>query len=285
MNKALVLDGKALAKELEQEFALRVAAVADKTGIIPTLALILVGDSEENAAYVQMKINACKRVGMRAIRVELPNEYTTEQVIAKIHALNNDMTVSGILLQHPVPKHVDEQLCFDAIALTKDSDGVSTSSFGGMTMMSNAFVNAAPLGIMKLINHYNLDMTGKEAVVIGRSPILGKPIAMLLLNANATVTICHSKTKNLSDIVKRADIVVAAVGKPKFVKADWIKEGAILIDTGYNAGGIGDIDLDHAIEKASAYTPVPGGVGPLTISMLLEQTISAAERKAELNQE
>lgn len=280
MHQPLILDGKALSKSLEQEFAVRVAAVADKTGIIPTLALILVGDNEENAAYVQMKINACKRVGIRAIRVELPDESTTEDVIAKIHALNNDMTVSGILLQHPVPKHVDEQLCFDSIALAKDSDGVSASSFGGMTMMSEAFVNAAPLGIMKLLNHYHIDVTGKEAVVIGRSPILGKPIAMLLLNADATVTICHSKTNHLDEIVKRADIVVAAVGKPKFIKAEWIKDGAVLIDTGYNPGPVGDIDLENAIQKSSAYTPVPGGVGPLTISMLLEQTIEAAERKA-----
>ena len=229
-----------------------------------------------------MKGNACARVGLRSIKVEMPENTTTAQLLEKINQLNNQPQVCGILLQHPVPRQIDEQACFNAIALEKDVDGVNTASFGGFTMGLNSFVSATPKGIMTLLERYNVEIKGKEAVVIGRSAILGKPAAMLLLNADATVTICHSKTVGLPEIVKRADIVVAAVGRPKFVQADWIKPGAVLVDAGYNAGNIGDIDLENAAPLSSAYTPVPGGVGPMTIATLMQQTVLSAMRKAGL---
>lgn len=277
-----ILDGKTLSKKIEGELAQKVALIKEKTGNIPALATILVGDNPASVTYVRMKGNACARVGLRSIKVEMPEATTTEQLLEKIQELNKDPQVCGILLQHPVPRQIDEQACFNAIALEKDVDGVNTASFGGFTMGLNRFVSATPKGIMTLLERYNIEIKGKEAVVIGRSPILGKPIAMLLLNADATVTICHSKTVNLPEIVKRADIVVAAVGKPKFVKADWIKPGAVLVDAGYNAGNIGDIDLENAAPLSSAYTPVPGGVGPMTIATLMQQTVLSAMKKAGL---
>lgn len=279
MTTPLIIDGRMLAKEIESDLTKRIKVIVEKTGKKPVLATILVGDNPASVTYVKMKGNDCARVGMESLKVELPVSATTEELIAKIEELNNDPNVHGILLQHPVPGHIDEQRCFDSIALSKDSDGVNATSFGAMTMGHDCFKSATPLAIMSLLKRFDIETAGKEAVVIGRSPILGKPAAMLLLNADATVTICHSKTKNLPDIVKRADIVVAAVGKPKFIQADWIKEGAVIIDAGYNEGNIGDVDLENAAPRSSAYTPVPGGVGPVTRMKLLEQTIIAAERK------
>lgn len=262
--------------------AQKVSLIKERTGNVPALATILVGDNPASVTYVRMKGNACARVGLRSIKVELPEDTTTNQLLAKIEELNSDPQVCGILLQHPVPKQIDEQACFNAIALEKDVDGVNTASFGGFTMGLDSFVSATPKGIMTLLERYNIEIRGKEAVVIGRSPILGKPAAMLLLNADATVTVCHSRTVNLPEIVKRADIVVAAVGRPKFVQAEWIKPGAVLVDAGYNAGNIGDIDLENAAPLSSAYTPVPGGVGPMTIATLMQQTVQSALRRAGL---
>lgn len=278
----MILDGKTLSRTIEGELAQKVALIKEKTGDVPALATILVGDNPASVTYVRMKGNACARVGLRSIKVEMPETTTTQQLLEKIAELNNDPQVCGILLQHPVPRQIDEQACFNAIALEKDVDGVNTASFGGFTMGLDRYVSATPKGIMTLLERYNIQLKGKEAVVIGRSPILGKPAAMLLLNADATVTICHSKTVNLPEIVKRADIVVAAVGRPKFVKADWIKQGAVLVDAGYNAGNIGDIDLENAAPLSSAYTPVPGGVGPMTIATLMQQTVASAMKKAGL---
>ena len=278
----MILDGKTLSRTIEGELAQKVALIKEKTGDVPALATILVGDNPASVTYVRMKGNACARVGLRSIKVEMPETTTTQQLLEKIEELNNDPQVCGILLQHPVPRQIDEQACFNAIALEKDVDGVNTASFGGFTMGLDRYVSATPKGIMTLLERYNIQLKEKEAVVIGRSPILGKPAAMLLLNADATVTICHSKTVNLPEIVKRADIVVAAVGRPKFVKADWIKPGAVLVDAGYNAGNIGDIDLENAAPLSSAYTPVPGGVGPMTIATLMQQTVASAMKKAGL---
>lgn len=216
---------------------------------------------------------------MESLKVELPEETTTQQLIDKIQELNRNENVHGILLQHPVPDHIDEMACFLSIDVSKDVDGVNPNTFGRMAMQMDSFKCATPYGIITLLKHYNIQIEGKEAVVIGRSPILGKPMAMMLLNENATVTICHSRTKNLPDVVRRADIVVAAVGRPKFVQADWIKEGCVLVDAGYNPGNIGDIDLENCISKCSAYTPVPGGVGPMTINRLIYQTVVSAEKK------
>lgn len=278
MSSPLILDGKALAAQIEEDLKVRAKKFIERTGKVPVLATIIVGNDPASVTYVRMKGNACTRVGIESRKVEMPEETTTEELLNKIAELNNDPNVCGILLQHPVPRQIDEQKCFNTIALEKDVDGVNTGSFGNMAMQLEAFNSATPQGIMTIIKHYGIEVEGKEAVVIGRSPILGKPVAMMLLNENATVTICHSKTKNLPEVVKRADIVVAAVGKPKFIQADWIKDGAVLIDAGYNPGNVGDIDLENAAAKSSAFTPVPGGVGPMTISSLISQTIEAAER-------
>lgn len=274
----LIIDGKAYAKEVEQDLTARVAAIKSRTGKVPVLATILVGDNPASVTYVRMKGNACARVGMLSRKVEMGEETTTEQLLAKIHELNRDPDVCGILLQHPVPAQIDEQACFNAISLQKDVDGVNTAGFGRMAMGLPAYKSATPLAIIALLKHYNIDIAGKEAVVIGRSAILGKPVSALLLNENATVTIAHSRTKNLPEVVRRADILVAAVGRPLFVQGDWIKPGAVLMDAGYNAGNVGDMDLTACIPHCSAYTPVPGGVGPVTIAMLMTQTVEAGEK-------
>ncbi len=273
-----VIDGKAYAREVEAEIRALVQDIIAKTGKTPVLATILVGNNPASVTYVRMKGNACARVGMLSRKVELPESTTTQKLLEVINTLNRDPEVCGILLQHPVPAHIDERACFDAISLEKDVDGVTTAGFGRAAMGLDAFCSATPLAIVSLLKRYNIPLEGREAVVIGRSPILGKPVAALLLNENATITIAHSKTRNLPDIVRRADIVVAAVGKPLFVKETWIKEGAVLMDAGYNAGNVGDIDLEACIPHCSAYTPVPGGVGPVTIAMLMKQTAAAAQK-------
>lgn len=279
-TEPLIIDGKAYASLVEAELRERVAAVVAKTGVQPVLATILVGENPASVTYVRMKGNACRRVGMDSRKIELPQSTTTEQLLGVIRELNEDPAICGILLQHPVSKQIDEQACFNAISLEKDVDGVNTAGFGAMAMGLPAYKSATPLAILSLMKHYGIEIAGKEAVVIGRSAILGKPVSMLLLQEDATVTVCHSKTENLPEVVRRADIVVAAVGRPRFVQADWIKPGAVLMDAGYNAGNVGDIDLEACIPKCTAYTPVPGGVGPVTIAMLMRQTVEAAERFA-----
>lgn len=274
---ALILDGKALAQKTEQELSTRVAALAANSGATPILATILVGDDPASATYVKMKGNACERIGMESIRVEMPSTTTTEQLKSKIEELNSNPSVHGILLQHPVPPQIDERACFDSIDLRKDVDGVTCLGFGRMAMGEPAYGCATPAGIMRLLEAYDIPLEGKHAVVVGRSPILGKPMAMMLLNANATVTICHSRTSDLAEHISRADIVVGAVGRPEFIKADWIKEGAVVVDAGYHPGGVGDIELGPLADKASAITPVPGGVGPMTINTLIYQSVMSGE--------
>lgn len=276
---ALVLDGKALAQKTENELAQRVATLQEKTQRSPILATILVGDDPASATYVKMKGNACARIGMDSLKVELPSSTTTQELLDKIQELNDNPDVHGILLQHPVPEQIDERACFDAIALEKDVDGVTCLGFGRMAMGEEAYGCATPKGIMRLLEAYDIELAGKHAVVIGRSPILGKPMALMLLNANATVTICHSRTKELEKHIADADIVVGAVGKPEFIKAEWIKDGAVVVDAGYHPGGVGDIELAPLTERVSAYTPVPGGVGPMTINTLIYQTVDSGEKK------
>jgi len=273
-----IIDGSAYAKLVQADLVTRVQHIVATSGVTPRLATIIVGDNPASVTYVNMKHNSCLRVGIEPMKIELPESTTTDELLAAIDKLNRDDTVFGILLQHPCPKHLDELRCFDAIALEKDVDGVTTVGFGAMTMGKQAFYPATPYAILSLLRHYDIPIEGKNAVVIGRSQILGKPVAMMLLNANATVTICHTKTQNLPDIVRSADIVVAAVGRVHFVQPDWIKPGAVLMDAGYNEGHVGDID-PAAFEKSSAYTPVPGGIGPVTRIKLIEQTVEAAERK------
>jgi methylenetetrahydrofolate dehydrogenase (NADP+)/methenyltetrahydrofolate cyclohydrolase len=273
----IILDGAGLAKATEKELSERVALLTERDGRPPKLATVLVGDDPASETYVRMKQNACKRVGMESVRVDLPQETTTGELLASLDALNEDPDVHGILLQHPVPPQINERLCFDRIALKKDVDGVTCLGFGRMAMGEPAYGSATPAGIMRLLRHYEIPLEGKRAVVVGRSPILGKPMAMMLLNENATVTICHSRTKDLPAVVGEADIIVGAVGRPEFIKADWIRDGAVVIDAGYHPGRIGDIELSAGVERYAAYTPVPGGVGPMTIASLIVQTLEAAE--------
>ncbi|WP_022956080.1 bifunctional methylenetetrahydrofolate dehydrogenase/methenyltetrahydrofolate cyclohydrolase FolD [Perlucidibaca piscinae] len=276
---ALLLDGKALSLKIEADLATRVAVITEKSGRTPILATILVGDDPASATYVTMKGKACQRTGMDSIRLELPASTTTEQLLAEIGKLNANPDVHGILLQHPVPAQIDERACFDAIALEKDVDGVTCLGFGRMSMGERAYGSATPAGIMTLLRSYGVELAGKHAVVVGRSAILGKPMALMLLAADCTVTICHSKTRNLPELVKQADIVVGAVGRPEFIQADWIKDGAVVVDAGYHPGGVGDIQLKPLTDRVSAWTPVPGGVGPMTIATLMAQTVEAAERQ------
>jgi len=274
----IVLDGKKVATETEESLKKRVENLRKVKGFVPTLATILVGSDPASATYVKMKGNACERVGMNSLKVELPESTTTEELLAKISELNVNSEISGILLQHPVPKQIDERICFDAINADKDVDGVTCLGFGNMSMDREAFGSCTPQGIIRLLDYYEINPEGKHAVVIGRSPILGKPMAMMLLNKNATVTICHSRTQNLKDHILKADIVVGAVGIPKFIKSDWIKDDAIVIDAGYHPEKCGDIELEGVTDRCAAYTPVPGGVGPMTINTLILQTVEASEK-------
>ena len=275
---AIILDGKELSAISEDSIKNRVDDLV-KEGIEPTLATILVGNDPASETYVKMKRNTCTRVGMKSIAVELPESTTTDELLNTIYKLNDDKNVHGILLQHPVPSQIDERLCFDAIDIRKDVDGVTCLGFGNMSMGIDAYGSCTPAGIIRLIEHYKLDVKGLNAVVVGRSPILGKPMAMMLLNLHATVTICHSRTQNIEAIIKNADLIVGAVGIPKFIKSDWIKKDAIVIDAGYHPEKCGDIDLDGIEDIASAYTPVPGGVGPMTINTLILQTLQSAEKQ------
>ena len=273
----ILLDGKSVSLKSETLLKDRVSKLKEEKGFVPTLATILVGSDPASATYVKMKGNACERIGMKSLKVELPETTSTEELLQKIYELNSNPEVSGILLQHPVPEHINERLCFDAIEVNKDVDGVTCLGFGNMSMEEKAYGSCTPKGIMRLLDNYDLQIEGKHAVVIGRSPILGKPMAMMLLNRNATVTICHSRTNNLQHHIKNADIVVGALGIPKFIKSEWIKDGAVVIDAGYHPEKCGDIDLDGVIHRCSAYTPVPGGVGPMTINTLILQTVEACE--------
>jgi methylenetetrahydrofolate dehydrogenase (NADP+)/methenyltetrahydrofolate cyclohydrolase len=276
---ALILDGKELAARTELELQERVQKLKEKSGgKAPILATILVGEDPASATYVRMKGNACRRIGMESLAIELPGDTTTERLLEKIDELNKDPDVHGILLQHPVPSQINERACFDAIDLNKDVDGVTCLGFGRMAMGESAYGCATPQGIMRILKSYEIPIEGKHAVVVGRSPILGKPMALMLLNENATVTVCHSRTLELADHIRRADILVGAVGKPEFIRGDWIKDGAVVIDAGYHPGGIGDIELSAISDRVSAYTPVPGGVGPMTINTLIYQTVESGEK-------
>ena len=275
---AIVLDGKKLSEKSEKDFVKRVSEIKKKTGSSPILATILVGDNPASATYVNMKGNACRRIGMESLKIELPETTSTDELINQINVLNDNKDVHGILLQHPVPSQIDERKCFDAIKIEKDVDGVTSLGFGKMSMQERVFGSCTPYGIMRLLDEYKIELEGKSAVVVGRSPILGKPMAMMLLNRNCTVTICHSKTQNLKSKIGDADIIVGAVGIPKFIKGDWIKNEAIVIDAGYHPEKCGDIELESIINRCEAYTPVPGGVGPMTINTLILQTIESCEQ-------
>ncbi|RMA81110.1 bifunctional methylenetetrahydrofolate dehydrogenase/methenyltetrahydrofolate cyclohydrolase FolD [Umboniibacter marinipuniceus] len=277
--ETLILDGKYQASCYEDEFRAEVANLkARANNATPVLATILVGADPSSATYVRMKGEACRRIGMDSRKIEMSEQTTTEELLATIDELNADENVHGILLQHPVPAQIDERACFDRIALEKDVDGVTCLGFGRMAMGESAYGSATPAGIMRLLEKYKLELSGLHAVVVGRSPILGKPMALMLLNANCTVTICHSRTKDLERHIREADLVVGAVGIPEFIKADWIKDGAIVVDAGYHTGGVGDIELAPLNGRVKALTPVPGGVGPMTINTLIAQTLTAGTK-------
>lgn len=283
MKNQLILDGTKVANDVKEKLRGRVEQLT-QAGLTPCLATILVGDDPSSATYVRMKGNACEKLGITSKRIHLPQETTTEELLEVIHSLNDDPAVHGILLQHPVPKQIDERKCFEAIDIEKDVDGVTSFGYGQTALGFGMYPSCTPAAIITIMDYYGIEAEGKHAVVVGRSPILGKPVSALLLNRNATVTTCHSYTQNLPEIVGMADIVVAAVGKPNFIKGEWLKDGAVVLDAGYNPGNIGDADYESCAKKASAITPVPGGVGPVTISMLLKHTVEAAERALALRE-
>jgi len=274
---ANVIDGTAVADRILSDTADRATRVLETTGRKPCLATVLVGDDPASHTYVRMKTNRCRTVGLDSRRHRLPDTASTAEVVALVSMLARDDTVDGILVQHPMPPQVDERQVFDAITPSKDVDGVTKASFAAMALGGKGFTSCTPGGIMYLLDAYDVDPAGQRAVVIGRSPILGKPVGMLLLARDATVTYCHSKTSDLVAVVAEADIVVAAVGRPELIKGSWIKAGAVVIDAGYNPGNVGDVEYIKAAERAALITPVPGGVGPTTIAVLLAQTVEAAE--------
>lgn len=276
---AQILDGTATARRLLDDVKQRVERLrAD--GVTPKLATVLVGDDPSSRTYVQMKANRCASVGIESVRIELPQSTTTEELVATIQRLSNDVDIDGILLQHPVPDQIDERAAFEAISPRKDVDGVTFSSFAETALGTPRYHSATPGGIMRLIDAYDIKLEGLHAVVVGRSAILGMPMGMLLLNRNATVTYCHSRTANLAEEVRRADLVVAAAGRPELVRAAWIKPGAIVVDAGYHPGNVGDVEQAGADKVGGYLAPVPGGVGPMTIATLLAQTVDSAEHRA-----
>lgn len=271
-----LLEGTAIAREIVGRSAERAVNFERTTGHRPCLATVLVGDDPASATYVRMKRNRCRSAGIESRFVHLPADATTGDLQNEIQELSDDPAVHGILLQHPVPQHIDERAAFEAISPAKDVDGVTMHSFAAMAFGLEGFISCTPGGILRLLDAFDVDPAGMHAVVVGRSPILGKPVGMLLLARNATVTYCHSRTKDLPSILRAADLLVAAVGKPEFIRGNWIKRGAVVVDAGYNEGNVGDVAFGEAVEVARLITPVPGGVGPMTIALLLEQTVQAA---------
>jgi len=279
VNKAKLMDGRGLAQRLLQRAAAKVRQVQQQTGNTPTLATVIVGDDPASRTYVRMKRRRCDEVGIRSLAVELPRDSSTAAVVAEVRKLAADPHVHAILVQHPVPPPIDKRAVFEAIPLAKDVDGVTSATLGRVILGLPAFIPCTPAGILRLLDEYQVQIDGAHAIVIGRSPILGRPMASLLINRHATVTLCHSRTRSLPSLVRNADIVIAAVGRPRFVQGGWIKVGAVVVDAGYNEGNIGDVDFEAAIEPCSLITPVPGGVGPMTIAMLIDHAADAAARQ------
>ena len=284
---ATIIDGRAVAKRLQGEIATAAAALEASAGVAPGLGVVLVGDDPASAMYVRMKRRACERAGIRSEAQILPGSATQAEVEAAVRGYNQDARIHGILAQLPMPDHIDEERVLNEISLAKDVDGIHPMNLGrlGMRGREPTFTPATPTGVMRLINETGVAIEGARAAVIGRSNIVGLPVALMLTNANATVTICHSRTRDLPGVVREADIVVAAVGVPEFVKGDWIKPGAVVIDVGSNSVPdssdkgyryVGDVDFAAGLEVAGYITKVPGGVGPMTITMLLANTLKAA---------
>ncbi len=290
---AQIIDGKAIAQEVQREVASDVARLKAEHNLIPGLATVLVGDNPASRTYVRMKQRRCAEVGIHSVGVELPADASQEEVEAQVRALNRDPAIHGILVQLPLPKHLDEEAVLSAIDLHKDVDGFHPINIGRLAMKGRTplFAPATPAGIIELLDRTGIPIEGQEAVVLGRSNIVGLPVSMLLLKRNATVTICHSRTRDLPQVVRRADILIAAVGRTEMVRGNWVKPGAVVIDVGINRVDdpsakrgyrlVGDVAFDEVREVAGWITPVPGGVGPMTIAMLLRNTVTAAERSVE----
>ena len=277
-----LIDGKAISAKVKEEVKNEAAQLTEK-GVVPCLAVILVGDDKASQTYVNSKEKACKACGIRSLKYTLEANTSESALIDLIQSLNENDEVDGILVQLPLPKHIDENKILEKISCEKDVDGFHAVNVGRLVSGLDGFVPCTPCGIMRLFKEYDIEVSGKNAVVIGRSNIVGKPIANLLLNANATVTVTHSKTQNLAKITKDADIIVVAIGKPNFLKADMVKNGAVVIDVGINRLEnnklVGDVDFENVANKCSFITPVPGGVGPMTIAMLLKNTIKSAKNR------
>lgn len=281
-----IIDGKKLAKEIQEKVTREVAELV-KEGKKPGLAVVLVGDNQASRTYVRNKQKRTEEAGMKSVLIELPENVTEEKLLSVVEELNEDKTIHGILVQLPLPEHISEEKVIDTISYDKDVDGFHPVNVGNLFIGKDSFVPCTPAGIIELIKSTGTQIEGKRAVVIGRSNIVGKPVAQLLLNENATVTIAHSRTKDLPQVTKEADILVVATGLAKFVKKDYIKPGAIVIDVGMdrdeNNKLCGDVDFDDVVEEAGFITPVPGGVGPMTITMLLANTLKAAKRIWKMN--
>ena len=277
---AEILDGKALAKKIRKELKLEVEDLK-KRGVNPKLAVIMVGDNSASQVYVRNKSKACEKVGIEFEEFLFNKDTSEEELINTIDRLNKDDKINGILLQSPVPKHINIQKAFEKISPSKDVDGFNAVNVGKLATGQDAFISCTPYGIVKILEEYEIETEGKNAVILGRSNIVGKPMIQCMLNKNATVTVCHSRTKNIGEIIKNADILIAAIGKPKFVTADMVKSGAVVIDVGINRledGSLcGDVDFEKVCKIASYITPVPGGVGPMTIAMLLNNVVKAAK--------
>ncbi len=279
---AKIIDGKLVTTHIRENLCIEVSKFKKETGITPGLAVILVGNNPASTVYVRNKHKGCADVGMNSYQIYMPEETTEQELLKKISELNCDDNVHGILVQLPLPKHISEDKVIGAISPFKDVDAFHVSNVGKIVTGSYDFLPCTPAGIMELLKYYNVEISGKECVVIGRSNIVGKPMALLLLAANGTVTVCHSRTNNLKEVTKRADILVVAIGRANFVTRDMVKEGAVVIDVGINRlenGKLaGDVDFESVEPIASMITPVPGGVGPMTITMLLKNTLTAARR-------
>lgn len=273
---AHLIDGKLISSQIKDELKAEVATLKEK-GIVPCLAVIQVGNDPASSVYVNNKKKACAYIGIESLAYELEENISQEELLTIIDELNHNDMVNGILVQLPLPKHIDEEAVIKAIAPEKDVDGFHPETVGNMCIGSKGFLPCTPAGVIQLLKRSNIEIEGKECVVIGRSNIVGKPMALLLLRENGTVTITHSRTKDLKEITKRADILVAAIGKPKFVTAEYVKEGAVVIDVGIHRNAdnklCGDVDFDDVVDKVSAITPVPGGVGPMTIAMLMNNCV------------
>ena len=272
------MKGRPVADKILADVAEQAAALKADKGIVPGLSVVLVGDDPASATYVASKERKSAKLGFNSTTHRLPADTSEDDLMALVEELNADTTVHGILVQSPLPPHIDYNAVTLAIDPAKDVDGFHPRNVGKLVIGLDAPQPCTPAGVIEMLKYYDIETSGKEAVVVGRSPILGKPMSAMLLEANCTVTTCHSRTKDLAEHVKRADIIVGAVGKPEFIKGEWIKDGAVVVDAGYHPGGVGDIELSAVIDRCSAYTPVPGGVGPMTINTLIFQSVESAEK-------